>query len=157
MKVEQAKVRRDAAVIDEEHFRRLERMYGRAPCNAYYSPKLTISKGATVLVIPVQEKFYHNVGAVHGSVYFKALDDAGFFAVNSLVEDVFVLTASFNVNLLRPVKSGEMKAFGKVVMASKNLFVAEATLVDSEGREVARGIGTYARGKARLSPDIGYE
>jgi len=100
---------------------------------------------------------YRSVHAVHGPVYFKALDDAGFSAVNSLVEDVFVLTASFNVNLFRPIKSGEMKALGKVVMSSRNLFVAEATLMDSEGQEVARGIGTYAGSKAALSPDIGYE
>jgi uncharacterized protein (TIGR00369 family) len=141
----------------EEHFRKLERMYGKAPCNEYYSPKLTISKGSTVLVIPVQRKFHHSVDAVHGSVYFKALDDAGFFAVNSLVEDVFVLTVSFSIHLLRPVASGDMKAIGKVVQASKNMFIAEATLTNSEGEEIARGIGTYVRSKAPLSPDIGYE
>ena len=141
----------------EEHFRKLERMYGKAPCNEYYSPKLTISNGATVLVIPVQRKFHHSVDAVHGSVYFKALDDAGFFAVNSLVEDVFVLTVSFSIHLLRPVASGDMKAIGKVVQASKNMFIAEATLTNSEGEEIARGIGTYVRSKAPLSPDIGYE
>lgn len=50
---------------------------------------------------------YRSVHTVHGPVYFRALDDAGFFAVNSLVEDVFVLTASFNVNLFRPMKSGD--------------------------------------------------
>jgi uncharacterized protein (TIGR00369 family) len=157
MTAEPLGARRNATVIDEEHFRKLERMYSRAPCNEYYSPRLTISKGATVLVIAVQEKYYHSVGAVHGSVYFKALDDAGFFAVNSLVDDVFVLTASFYVNLFRPVESGEMKALGKVVMESKNLFVAEARLMDSQDREIARGIGTYARGKAKLTPEIGYE
>jgi acyl-coenzyme A thioesterase PaaI-like protein len=41
-----------------------------------------------------------------GSVYFKMLDDAAFFAVNSIVEDVFVYTVSLNVQLLRPVASG---------------------------------------------------
>jgi uncharacterized protein (TIGR00369 family) len=141
----------------EEHFRKLERMYGKASCNEYYSPKLTISKGATILVIPVQQKFYHSVHAVHGSVYFKALDDAGFFAVNSLVEDVFVLTASFNIHLFRPVASGDMKAIGKVVQASRNMFIAEATLMNSKGEEIARGIGTYVRGKVPLSPEIGYD
>ena len=140
----------------EEHFRKLERMYGRAPCNGYYSPRLTISKGAAEVVIPIQQKFHHAVGAVHGSVYFKALDDAAFFAVNSLVEDVFVLTASFNIFLFRPVASGQMKAIGRVIQESKNIFVAEATLTNSEGEEVARGIGTYARSRAALSPDIGY-
>ncbi len=141
----------------EEHFRKLERMYSRAPCNEYYSPKLTISEGTAEVVIPIKQMYHHVVGAVHGSVYFKALDDAAFFAVNSLVEDVFVLTASFNIYLFRPVASGQMKAVGKVVRASKNMFVAEASLRNSDGEEIARGIGTYARSKARLSPDIGYE
>ena len=141
----------------QEHFRRLERMYGKAPCNEYYSPKLTISKGAAILLIPVQQRFYHSVQAVHGSVYFKALDDAAFFAVNSLVEDVFVLTVSFYINLFRPIASGDMKAIGKVLHASKNIFTAEATLTNSEGEKIAHGMGTYARSKALLSPDIGYE
>lgn len=141
----------------EEHFRKLERMYSSAPCNQYYSPKLAISKGATELIIPIEQKFHHSTGAVHGSVYFKALDDAGFFAVNSLVEDVFVLTTSFNIHLFRPVASGKLKAIGKVIQASKNMFVAEALLFNDEGEEIARGIGTYARGKVALSSDIGYE
>ena len=37
----------------------------------------------------------HAAGAVHGSYYFKVLDDACYFAANSLVSDVFVLTVSF--------------------------------------------------------------
>ncbi len=142
---------------NEEHFRKLERMYGRASCNEYYSPKLSISKGTAEVVIPVQRKFHHVLGAVHGSVYFNALDDAAFFAVNSLVEDVFVLTASFNVHLFQPISSGQMRATGRVIQASKHMFVAEASLTDSDGVEIARGIGAYARSKAALSPDIGYD
>lgn len=142
---------------NEEHFRKLERMYGTAACNEYYSPKLSISEGTAEVVIPVQQKFYHVLGAVHGSVYFKALDDAAFFAVNSLVEDVFVLTASLSVHLFQPITSGQMKASGKVVHASRGMFVAEASLTDGDGVEIARGIGTYARSKAPLSPDIGYQ
>jgi len=100
---------------------------------------------------------YRSVHAVHGPVYFRALDDAGFSAANSLAEDVFVLTASFGIHLLRPVAPGDMKAIGKVVQASKNMFIAEATLTNSKGEEIARGIGTHVRSKAPLSPDIGYE
>lgn len=144
-------------MISEEHFRKLERMYGRASCNEYYAPKLSISEGAAEVVISVQQRFHHVLGAVHGSVYFKALDDAAFFAVNSLVEDVFVLTASFTVHLFEPITAGQMKASGKVVHGSRGMFVAEASLLDSDGVEIARGIGTYARSKATLSPDIGYE
>ena len=48
------------------------------------------------------------------SPYFKLLDDAAFFAVHSIVTDVFVLTTSFNINLIRPVSSGVITAKGKV-------------------------------------------
>jgi acyl-coenzyme A thioesterase PaaI-like protein len=69
-------------------------------------------------VIPVRPEFFHAAHAVHGSVYFKALDDAAFFAVNSLVTDVFVLTASYNLYLTRPVTEGALRAVGRVVHRS---------------------------------------
>lgn len=143
-------------MIAEEHFRKLERMYHAAPCNEYYAPVLRVSEGETLLVIPIQEKFFHAARATHGSVYFKALDDAAYFAVNSLVEDVIVLTASFHVHLLRPISSGEMRARGRVVQATRNLFFAESELTDSEGRLLAKGTGSFARARVPLSPEIGY-
>jgi len=144
-------------MIDNEHYGRLERMYMSAACNEYYDPKLTVSKGAAEIVIPVQEKFFHAAGATHGAVYFKALDDAAFFACNSVVHDFLVLTVTFNVYLIRPVSSGQMKSVGRVVHASRNLMIAESELLDSKGREIARGNGTFVKSKIRLSPDVGYE
>ncbi len=81
----------------EEHFRKLERMYARAPINEYFVPELHVREGSTELLLPVKRDFFHAAQGVHGAVYFKALDDAAFFAVNSLVEDVFVLTVSFTI------------------------------------------------------------
>lgn len=139
----------------EEHYRKLERMYTAAPCNEYYAPKISISNGECNLIIPVQSKFFHAANAVHGSVYFKAMDDAGFFAANSLVTDVFVLTASFNIYLFKPISTGELHAHGKVVHASKRLFIADSTLKNSEGEEIGRGSGTFIKSHIKLT-DIGY-
>jgi uncharacterized protein (TIGR00369 family) len=144
-------------VAKESHYRKLERMYASAPVNEYFAPEMTISKGQAEVVIRVRPDFFHAASAVHGSVYFKALDDAAFFAVNSLVEDVFVLTVSFNLYLTRPVSKGDMKATGRVVHRSRNLFVAEADLVDSRGRQIARGSGSFVRSTISLSPELGYE
>jgi len=141
---------------DEEHFRKLERMYIGAPTNEYYQPKLVIGEGQTELVIPIRKDFFHAAGAVHGSVYFKALDDAAFFAVSSLVEDVFVLTVSFTAYLLRPISSGEMRARGSVSHKSQRLFVAESEVFDARGRQIARGSGTFMRSQVALTPEIGY-
>jgi uncharacterized protein (TIGR00369 family) len=142
---------------DTLHFRKLEHMYLSAPCNEYYQPQLTISRGACELVIPIKRDFYHAGGATHGSVYFKALDDAAYFAVNSLVKDVFVLTVSFNVHFLRPISEGEMRARGKAFFSSRELFWGESVIYDSKDREIARGSGLFAAGKVKLSPEIGYE
>jgi uncharacterized protein (TIGR00369 family) len=141
---------------DEEHFKKLERLYQLANCNEYYSPKITISKGLVELIIPVQEKFFHAASAVHGSVYFKALDDAAFFAVNSMVKEVLVLTVSFHLHLMRPISSGEMRAAGRVVQASQNLFVAESVLFNSHNKEIARGTGNFVKSRIELIPEIGY-
>lgn len=142
---------------DSEHFRRLERMYAAAPFNDLFAPTLRVEEGAATVRIPVQSRLFHAAGAVHGAVYFKALDDAAFFAVNSLVEDVFVVTASFHLHLTRPVSGGEMVASGRVVHASRRLFVAEAELHDADGKQLARGSGSFMRSRVPLTPAIGYQ
>ena len=60
---------------NEDHFRKLERTYLAAPTNQYYKPQVHISEGEAEIVITVDPRFYHAADAVHGSVYFKALDE----------------------------------------------------------------------------------
>jgi uncharacterized protein (TIGR00369 family) len=141
---------------NEEHYRKLERMYDSALCNKYYAPTLCVGDGHTELVIPVRSDFFHSAGAVHGATYFKALDDAAFFAVSSLVDDVIVLTVSFSIYLIRPISEGKMKSIGRVVHRSQRVFVAESEVVDSKGRIIARGSGTFMRSTIPLSPEINY-
>ncbi len=139
-----------------DHFRKLENMYLSAPINGFYAPTLRIERGRAELRMPIRPEFFHAAGAMHGSVYFKAADDTAFFAVNSLVEDVFVLTSSFNIYLLRPISEGELVAQGTVVHAARTTFVAESVLLDGEGNQIGRGSGTFVRSRTPLSVDIGY-
>lgn len=139
-----------------DHHRKLERLYATAPINDYFRPTLRISEGRAELDLPVRRDFFHAAHAMHGSVYFKALDDAAFFAVNSVVTDVFVLTVSFNVYLLRPVTAGVLRADGRLVNASRNLWIAESELHDERGKLVARGSGSFMRSAIALGPDVGY-
>lgn len=142
--------------MNEEHYRRLERMYAAAPTNEYYNPVLRVSEGAAELSLQAQERFFHAAHAVHGSVYFKALDDAAWFAVASLIDDVLVLTSSFNIYLLRPIARGQMKAEGRVVHTSRRLYLAESALVDDQGRQLARGSGSFMKTDVALNADVGY-
>lgn len=140
----------------EEHYRKLERMYAGVPVNQYYRPTMRVGHGTAEVVIAVRHDLYHPAGAVHGVVYFKLLDDAGFFAANSLVDDVFVLTVSLNSFLTRPITEGEMKSVGRVVYESSRLIIADAEVQDGLGRQLARGTGTFVRSKIALTADIGY-
>jgi uncharacterized protein (TIGR00369 family) len=139
-----------------EHFRKLEALYAGAPINRYFNPTIQISEGVAEVVIAIQPDFLHAAHAVHGSVYFKALDDAAFFAVNSIVEDVFVLTASFTIQFLRPVASGRLLARGRVVNASRRVYVADSELFNSEDQLIGRGTGSFMRSEIRLDPGVGY-
>jgi len=142
--------------MNEEHFRKLERMYLGAPINRYFAPRIEIREGQAIVTLPVREDFHHAAFAVHGAVYFKVLDDAAFFAVNSVVEDVFVLTVAFTVHFTRPVSDGTITATGRVVHRSRRMLIADVEAVDSRGRVIARGTGTFMRSETPLGPELGY-
>ncbi len=84
------------------------------------------------------------------------LDDAAWFAVNSLVTDVFVLTTAFTTYLTRPVTSGTLTAIGEVVNEGRTQWLAESVVYDDEDQEVGRGSGTFVRSRSPLTPEIGY-
>ena len=106
--------------------------------------------------IDLSERFFHSAAAVHGSVYFKMLDDAAFFATNSLEREFFVLTTSFTTYLTRPVSTGKLRSVGRVVNRNKSQFIAEAVVYDAEGNEVGRGNGIFVRSRVRLKSAHGY-
>jgi len=135
----------------DKHYIALQSMYLAAPINKFYEPAISVSEGQSEIEIKLDEKYFHAANAVHGSVYFKMLDDAAFFAVNSLEREVFVLTTSFTTYITRPVSSGVMKAIGKVVNSNKSQFIAESIAYNAEGKEIARGSGIFVRGKYLLA------
>ena len=95
--------------------------------------------------IRVRHEFFHAANAVHGSHYFKVLDDAAFFAASSLVTDNFLLTASFNMYFARPISDGMLIGKGRVLHRSARVILAEAVLTDDHERELARGSGSFMR------------
>ena len=138
------------------HFQALEDMYLNAPINAFYDPRIEVSEAEAIVEIEVSEKLFHSAEAVHGSVYFKMLDDAAFFAASSLEKEVFVLTTSFTTYLTRPVSSGLLRSIGRVVNQNKSQLIAEAVVYDSQGKEVGRGSGIFVRGRVPLRQLPGY-
>jgi len=143
----------------EKHHRSLEHMYLSAPINVdiYKGITIRVSEGRAELGLKVEPKFFHAASAIHGSVYFKMLDDAAFFAVNSVVTGIFVYTVSFNVQLLRPVTGGTVRAVGELKFSSANLFVADSVMYDEHNKVVGRGTGSFMKSKIPLTEEIGYK
>jgi uncharacterized protein (TIGR00369 family) len=140
----------------DAHFMALENMYRSGQINKFYRPRIDVAESEATIEIDISEKLYHAAGAVHGSVYFKVLDDAAFFAANSLEREAFVVTSSFNTYLTRPISSGTLRAVGRVVHRGKSQFIADAVAFDAQGQEVARGTGVFVRSKLRLKDLPGY-
>lgn len=141
----------------ELHHRALERLYRAAPVNALFDSELAITgEGLARLEFLVTEASYHAAGAAHGTIYFKMLDDAAFYAANTLVTDRFLLTTSFNLHFTKPVRTGSVIAEGHWVSGKRRVFVAESRLIDEEGDEIGRGTGTFMRSHISLSGLPGY-
>lgn len=139
------------------HFRALERLYLSAPVNQLFDSTLEITEeGRSRLEFEVTERAYHAAGAAHGTIYFKMLDDAAFYAANTLVTDRFLLTTSFNLHFTKPVREGRVIAEGHWVSGKRRVFVAESRLIDEEGDEIGRGTGTFMRSHIALSGLPGY-
>jgi uncharacterized protein (TIGR00369 family) len=138
------------------HYQALESMYLAAPINEIYRPKIKISSERAEIEIKVRRQFFHAAEAVHGSVYFKMLDDAAFFAANSIEREYFMLTTSFTTYLTRPISAGCMKSVGKVVSKTKTQIIAESVVYDGQGKEIGRGSGIFVRSKMPLTSALGY-
>ena len=140
------------------HFRALEQLYRSAPINRLFRSDLVITEaGRSRIDFDVDESQFHAAGAVHGTVYFKMLDDAAFFAANSLEQTFFMLTTSFTTYLTRPVSEGKIRSVGKVVHRNRSQSIVEAVVWNDEGQEIGRGNGLMVRGKAPLAGARGYD
>ena len=124
------------------HWRALESLYASAPVNQLFDSRITIpGEGRAQIVFDIDERFHHAAGAAHGTIYFKMLDDAAFYAANTLVTDRFLLTTAFNLHFVRPVRKGRVIAEGRWISGRRRVLVAEARLIDAEGEEIGRGTG----------------
>jgi uncharacterized protein (TIGR00369 family) len=141
----------------QAHFRALEQLYRSAPVNDLFDSELEIPEpGLARIRFEVAPTAFHAAGAAHGTLYFKMMDDAAFYACNSLVSDRFLLTTAFNLVFTRPLKSGPVVAEGRWISGRRRVFVGEARLIMPDGEEAARGTGTFMRSHIALSGLEGY-
>lgn len=146
-----------AASGAQVHYRALESLYASAPINGLFDSRMEIiGEGHARIHFMVDERLHHAAGALHGTTYFKMLDDAAFYAANSLVTDRFLLTTAFNLHFTQPVRSGKVTAVGRWISGKRRVFVAESHLLNEDGEEIGRGTGTFMRSHISLAGLPGY-
>jgi uncharacterized protein (TIGR00369 family) len=138
------------------HFRALESLYRSAPVNALFRSEIEVGEGFARIRFEVEQGLFHAAGAAHGTLYFKMMDDAAFYACNSLVTDRFLLTTAFNLLFTRPLKAGPVVAEGRWASGRRRVLIGEARLIDGDGEEAGRGTGTFMRSHIPLSSLPGY-
>ena len=136
--------------MNKKHFKNIINGYSNAPINQIFKPKMKLSLGQCEIEMKISKNFHHSANSLHGSIYFKMLDDAAFFAAQSVVEDYMLLTASFNITFRAPVPSGWIKSIGRLCSVSENEFHAEAKMYDSKNEIVAFGDGIFKKSKISI-------
>ena len=125
---------------------RLAKMYLKAPIQKLYPGiDLKVTKNEAVITLPTGESYHHAGGSMHGSVYFRLLDDACYFAAMSRVKDYFILTKNFNIEFKRLHIDGKIMAKGKLIKEDNGEYYCEGELFNEAGKIIASGSGTFVR------------
>tara|TARA_B100001093_G_C26808573_1_gene1006583 strand:+ start:279 stop:704 length:426 start_codon:yes stop_codon:yes gene_type:complete len=139
--------------MTNSHYSKLENIYLNANLNKeiYSNTEIIISENYSEIKMPIKDDYYHALNAIHGSVYFKILDDAAFFAAQSVVEDYMLLTANFNITFKMPVSNGYIKSIGSLSSVSEKEFEAESKMYNQNNELVAFGKGIFKKSKKPIS------
>jgi uncharacterized protein (TIGR00369 family) len=141
----------------QDHYRKLERMYMSARIQKKYPGiHLTVDKRHAMISLPVDESYHHAGGYMHGSVYFRLLDDVCYFAAMSEELNHFYVTSEFSIQFFRPLKNGIIRAESNEIKWLENEFHVKGTLYNEEGKKLASGSGIFKKSRYQLDESVGY-
>ena len=104
-----------------------------------------IEKGKVVFSFSPQEFHYNPLGTVHGGVISALLDSAMGCTLHSVLEAGYgYTTLELKTNFLKAItmKTGLLKATGKVLHAGSRTALLEAVVTDNTGKIYAHGTST---------------
>lgn len=141
----------------EEHYKKLVKMYlGAEIQNKYPGIQMKIESNYAEITLDIDESYHHAGGYLHGSVYFRLLDDVCYFAAMSNEREYFYVTKSFSITFFRPFKKGMMKAVSEIIKMEDDEFFASGSIYDERGKKLASGEGIFSKSTLKLDPSIGY-
>lgn len=105
-----------------------------------------MERGRTVLSVDADERFHNPNGRAHGGLLCGLADSAMGSVMFTVLGDGETCTnVDLSIKFLRPTVTGALRAEGSVLKAGRTVCVAEARILDAEGRLVARAESTFLR------------
>ncbi len=100
-------------------------------------------KGRAAMEMTVGRKFHNPMGTLHGGIMTDLADaTVGIATISTLAEDESFTTLELKMNFIRPVKSGKIRAEGRVVHRGRTVALVEAVVKNDEGKPIARCVAT---------------
>ena len=104
-----------------------------------------VDVGQVDVAMDVQPHHLNLMGTLHGGMIATLADTATGLALRSTLEDGFTFTTTqLGVTFLSPGREGRVVARGRVVKSGRRFGYAEADVVGSDGRLLARATATFA-------------
>ena len=100
-----------------------------------------VVEGQATFTTEMDERHFNLIGSVHGGLPATLIDSASGCAVYSTLarEDAWT-TVHLDIDYLRPLPgSGPVTCTGRVVRVGRRIGVADAEIIDADGRVCARG------------------
>ncbi len=96
--------------------------------------------GYSKVDVNLENKHLNPFGGIHGGVYSSLIDTAAYWAVYCDVEEnAGLVSLDIKVDFLAPIKDRHLVVEGKRIKAGKNICIAEAVIIDNQGRYLAHG------------------
>ncbi len=120
--------------------------YAMVPIGDHLGFRLVeVEPGRAVLLGRPDERSYNLLENVHGGWTAAILDTAMALSTLSTLDEKHAFTTlDIRINYLRPitVKTGEVRAEGRVIQGGRRICYCEARLVDGAGKLLAHGTGS---------------
>jgi acyl-CoA thioesterase len=116
--------------------------------------EISVASGEVELELEADEAHWSTAQRAHGGVLFSMLDTAlGRAVVSTLPEGRGCATLECKINFFRPVVRGRLTAKAWVVTKTRRTAYTEGSIIDEDGRLVARATATFFLTETRLTSE----
>ena len=137
--------------LNPEHIRTVIDLINQGPYFRLLSMEVReLGKGYCKVEVNLENKHLNPFGGIHGGVYSSLIDTAAYWAVYCDVEEnAGLISLDIKVDNLAPIKEGRLVVEGKRIKAGRSICIAEAVILDSQGKYLA-----YGTSKQMVTPGL---